>query len=101
VPDFHGILFMMGVSFPELLVIFAVAFLVVGPARLSEAAHYTGTMMRKLKNQWAFIKQTQLSGVDASALFETEIHLNKTLDDIKTNLNSPTPPPSDKTQSPS
>lgn len=84
---------MLGVSFPELLVIFAVAFLVVGPERLSKSANDLGTLVRKVKNQWTFIKQTQLGNVDSSALYESQIELNKSLRDINQTLHSPSESP--------
>lgn len=97
---------MAGISFSEFLVIIAAAFLIVGPKKLAEAAHWLGSAIHKTKSQWEFLRQTKLGGVDTSALYKSGIELNKTLNDIHTsidsNFNSSNPEPiqkSDETQS--
>jgi sec-independent protein translocase protein TatB len=96
---------MFGISFPELLVILTLAFLVIGPKKLSESMYILGTWVRKAKNQWEVIKQTKLSGLDSSALYDMQIELNKGLHELKSEsrptppAQSPTPPSPSETKS--
>lgn len=77
---------MAGISFSEFLVILAMAFLLVGPKKLAETAHWLGTAIHKAKSQWEFLRQTKLDGVDTSALYKSGIELNKTLNDLQNSM---------------
>ena len=77
---------MLGVSFTELMVVFLVAFFVVGPKRLSELAFKTGQLFNRIKIELKHLKEQKLGDVDTSILYEPKIELNKTLDEIKTNV---------------
>lgn len=73
---------MLGISFSELIIIVLAAFLIIGPRRLADAAYDIGTWVGKVKSTLTQIRQTHLSGLDATTFYDTTTPLNKSLEDL-------------------
>jgi len=74
---------MLGVSFTEFILIALVAFLIVGPKRLSGLLYEIGKWLGKIKAEFNYIKETQINNFDDSSLYEPEMDFNKTVDEVK------------------
>lgn len=80
---------MFGVGLSEIVMIIFVAFIFVGPKRATAAAYEIGVWVRKIRQQIYDIKQKEVPEWDVSPLYQSQIELNKTLQDLH-NQNKPT-----------
>lgn len=74
---------MLGISFPELIVILIVLFLAVGPARMAEASFQIGKWVGKLKEMAVHVRQTHLKDLDTTSFYDAKTELNQTLRDLE------------------
>lgn len=88
---------MLGISFAELIVIFIVLFLAVGPTRMAEASFHVGKWVGKLKEMAVHVRQTHLKDLDSTSFYEARTELNKSLNDLKTGTVTGTKSATDET----
>lgn len=82
---------MLGISFPEFIVILIVLFLVVGPTRAAEASYHIGKWVGKLREMLVQIRQTHLKDLDTTSFYEAKTELNKSLNDLGETASAPSP----------
>ncbi len=80
---------MLGMSFSEVVIIFLIAFLVVGPKKMTSLAYEIGIWIGKFKQQLKIIKETQLDTLNDSVFYDPKIEMNQSLEDLKKNEELP------------
>lgn len=73
---------MFGISFTELLVVLLIAFLIVGPKKMTELAYDLGKWLGKIKAQLKHIKETQIDVFDDSTFYSPTVEMDKSLDEV-------------------
>lgn len=88
---------MFDIGFSELIIIFVIALIVLGPERLPKAARYVGSIFGKMRNTWQGIQmeierelhidelKKQAQEIKESAQNEFDAAQN-TLDDVENNM---------------
>jgi len=74
---------MFGISFTELSIILLIAFLIVGPKKMTEMAYDMGKWLGKIKEQLRDIKETHIDVFDDSSSYSPNIEMNKSLEEVE------------------
>lgn len=77
---------MFGISFSEIILIFAVALIVLGPKQLPQIASRIGIIIYSIKNYIASLKQEFYYNSGANELISTKNELIKTYSNIRSNV---------------
>lgn len=83
---------MFDIGFSELIIIFVISLIVLGPERLPKAARYVGSIIGKLRNTWQGIqmeieRELHIEELKKQAT-EMKDSVENELDDVKDSINN-------------